>query len=245
MKETELAEKVVDWLRLDGWEVYQEVQMYGYGSRTADIVAVKKFYKTEIIWIIECKTSMTASLCEQAHYWNHYWTSHYVSIAVPVLKRQRSFWFLSEALRDHGIGILEVNNSDMIWCREDKEKDLPSLYVNEELSPKLFRTRHNIRKKTLDKLHEQHKTFAKAGNADGKKFTAFQHTIQQIQDFIKRQPGSTMDEVLERIYHHYSSKAGAKSSLYKWINSGVIKNIELRREKNREPFKLYYKESSE
>jgi len=57
MKETDLAERVINWLEDQHWEIYQEVQFRGYGG-IADIVAVRAGY----LWIIECKTSMTFTL---------------------------------------------------------------------------------------------------------------------------------------------------------------------------------------
>lgn len=228
MKETELAGKVVDYLRLDGWTVYQEVQMYGYASRVADIVATQRFGQTELIWIIECKCSMTTSVCEQAWYWNQHWASHYVSIAIPNLRRSKGFYYLYETLKNHGIGILEVTNHNQHWM--NKDKDLPPSFVSEDLRPQLFRTHQDYRRRTLDKLHELHKTYAPAGNADGKKLTAFNYTVSELEKAVRQSPGKTMDEILRYTDHHYSSAASAKASIFKWIHRGVIKNIRLVKE---------------
>ena len=78
--EVELARPVVAWLRLQRWEVYQEVQM-GNGGPVADIVA----RLGNLYWVVECKTKFGLAVMDQAHGWLGY--AHLVSVAVPVLHR--------------------------------------------------------------------------------------------------------------------------------------------------------------
>lgn len=65
--ETDLAEKVVEWLQAQQWEVFQEVQLDSFG-RIADIVAVSG----PLLWVIECKTSQSFAVFEQAFQWKMY-----------------------------------------------------------------------------------------------------------------------------------------------------------------------------
>ena len=50
IKETEIAEIVIDWLEKQHWDVYQEVPV---NSGFADIFAVRN----GLVWVIETKTS--------------------------------------------------------------------------------------------------------------------------------------------------------------------------------------------
>lgn len=77
--EQALAQHVIDWLEAQHWDVYQEVPLHGGGSKTADIVAVRN----GLVWVIECKTTLSLAVMAQASSWN----VHLRSIAVPWAKR--------------------------------------------------------------------------------------------------------------------------------------------------------------
>lgn len=78
MKETELAKSIILYLEGHGWDVYQEALIQG---NIADIVAT--FGK--LTWIIECKTSLSLKLLEQASAWGG--KVNFISIAIPAKTR--------------------------------------------------------------------------------------------------------------------------------------------------------------
>ena len=80
-KEADLAKVVVSWLNEQHWDVYQEVQIHGFGG-VADIVAVQG----PLVWVIECKTSLSLTVMEQASVWR----VHFRSVAVPTGVRHHS-----------------------------------------------------------------------------------------------------------------------------------------------------------
>ena len=94
--EVKLAEKVIEYLQDLKWEVYQEVTIHG---QIADIVAIQN----GLIWIIECKKSLSLDVIAQAEHWTHY--ANYVSVAVPKTYRNNNGrQFAYKVLKQYGIG---------------------------------------------------------------------------------------------------------------------------------------------
>ncbi len=212
--EVELAKPLIAWLIDQKWEVYQEVQIASYGA-VADIVAVMK----PIVWVIECKKSLSLDVMGQAHRWS--WKANHTSIAIPNRERESNgAIFAKTVLRNLGIGLLEVSD--------------PERYgdpVNERISPRLDR-----KSKThwiTDCLTDDHKTWAEAGNPDGKRYTPFQKTKRDIINRVRHNPGIGLKELLESMDHHYASNASARGSISCYIQTGVIEGIEIRRDGNR------------
>ena len=196
MKETDLAELVIAWLQDQHWEVYQEVKFSnGSNGNVADIVAVRN----GLVWIIECKTSMTFTVLAQANMWH----SHFRSVAIPATinyydkGRGMSYQIAKDYLH---LGIIEVRN--------DRE-------VKEVFCAPVMRENHEYTKKYyLPYLREEHKTFSKAGTKNGGYWTPYRQTIEEVKRFIYRNPGCTFKEIMNYIGRgHYSSTSSANSSL--------------------------------
>jgi len=194
MKEQVLAEKVIDYLHTNNWEVYQEV----YVGRVADIVAVKH----NLSWIIECKTSASLKVIEQAYAWNGY--ANYISVATPSTN-----YFFNKVLLQYGIGSICMDSFDVYIINKAK------------FERRLF-------KKDIKKyLCEEQKTYAKAGNNERKVFTPFIKTKIKIQEYIRNNNGCTLKQLVEEIEHHYSSDQTAKQNIVKFILDGVIDGINI------------------
>jgi len=205
--EAELAKIVVDWLNLEKWEVYQEVS-YGWGRPVIDIVAVRG----QITWAIEVKKSLSLALIEQAH--KHLYQANYVSITVPDTSREVKGHFIAGRMLNHwGIGILKISRRGIL---------------REEAEARLHRTHKGLNLRRL--LNESQKTFAEAGNSEGKHWSPFQETVRCLKAFVESHPGCLLKDAVESINHHYASTAGAKTSLVQWIRTGVIKGICLEKE---------------
>lgn len=107
--ETEVARPVVEWLRAEGWEVYQEVSM-GYADTTCDIVATSG----SLLWAIEAKRSKTLALVDQARAWLGY--ANLVSVVTPFTQRRPTFRLRSASTWDWicdywGIGQFEADRN--------------------------------------------------------------------------------------------------------------------------------------
>lgn len=199
MKETELAEKVVDWLKCQYWEVYQEVQLHPLGP-IADIVAVSG----KLLWIIECKMGFSLVLLDQIIRWRGY--GNFLSVAVP--SKHCGKRYANLFLKNFGIGLLNVSKYD----------------IYEFLHPCLVRRRSD---KMINSLNESHKTFAKAGNSDGKHWTPFQQTCLELQRFVIANPSVYLKDAMGKIKHHYSSNISARTSIGRYLSSGknIVKGV--------------------
>lgn len=190
MNETDLAKPVINWLTEQHWDVYQEVQL-GTGG-VADIMAVR----SGMLWVIECKTSFTLTVLDQARHWK----AHYRSVCVP---RKKGYF---TGLRDQGIendlakyfqiGILEVNGYD------DRK-------IHESVSAPLMREYHKSAKKIIQNLKPQHKTFGTAGQNNGHYWTPYKETMSNIESILTKFPGIDLKTIVEKLEdrHHYSKSS--------------------------------------
>lgn len=215
--EERLAECVVDWLEEQGMEVYQEVQVNGYGS-IADIVATV----ANRVWIIEVKKSLSLSLMAQADHWRRRYVSHWVSVAVPAgLQDTKGKSFARSVLRDKGIGILEVDPHGYSSTKGE-------YLIDEPIRAKLFRKARSH--EMLVALDEEHKVFAKAGTKNGARWTPFQRTCSRLREHVLKNQGCSMKEAIESVDHHYCSFTSARSALRTWIEQGTVKGLKMERE---------------
>lgn len=200
MTEAELAETLINFLRVERWEIFQEVET-PWGR--VDIVAKQG----PIVWAIECKTAFGFPVLEQAFKAvGHF---HYVSVAVPYGKRAG----LGERIaRQEGIGVLEI----------------PALYwrfVNEKVRPRL-----NRRPVGIPHLCAEQKSWAKAGTNGGGYWTKYKGTRERLINLVKAEPGKLFTDAIKALEHHYASTASARSCLYRIIDTGGIPELELRYE---------------
>jgi len=227
MKEIELGEKIVSWIKNKGWEVYQEVTIWG---KIADIIAIKD----EKIWIIECKTSLNFGLIEQADHWKNY--AHYTSIAIPQSsKRIKGHNLAYNICMERGIGVLKLNYYKGIYNHEEHWS------VMERSKPKLNERADHWTKTIKSKLLEEHKTYAKAGSpGNTKRFTLFKKTCMELTDVVRDNPGIELKEAIFKIKHHYKNDRSAIGSMLKYFKSKkkIIENI--RMEIDGKKRKLYF-----
>lgn len=214
MKETELAEKIIEWLSAEHWNIYQEVQFSGIGG-VADIVAERQ----GILWIVETKTAMSIEVLNQASAW----PAHFRSIGVPKVRRSDKRDY--RVARDYyGVGVIEVSDWD----------------VYESLKPPLYLKHHKTAKRLLSKLTELHKTYAKAGSQNGH-LTPYKMTMMDIQRTVKERPGCTISDLFEK--HgpmHYSNKSSFKGNMLKCLES--FESDWCRVDKSTKPYRLYVRD---
>lgn len=190
MSEQELAKHVVAWLENEHWDVYQEVQFFT-GSGIADIVAVR----SNLVWIIECKTTMSLAVMEQAAGWR----VHFRSIAIPAAKqadRRTAFAICKDYFQ---IGVLVLGEYNEIY---------------EKISPPLKREYHRFAKDRMKTLSPEHKVYAQAGAKNGGHFTPYKRTIRAVREYITRNPGCTLKEIIDSVGRgHYAHKQSARSTI--------------------------------
>src|SRR3990167_6383616 len=102
LTEVQLAKPIIAYLEERGWDVYQEVFIYG---KVADIVAT--FGK--LTWIVEVKTSLSLKLLEQIYGWRGKF--NFLSIAIPASSSYGDF--TRDLLIRNKIGVLSVRYSEV------------------------------------------------------------------------------------------------------------------------------------
>jgi hypothetical protein len=207
--EQSVAAVVVAYLEAMGADVYQEVTC---ATGVADIVA----RVGAELWIVEVKTQASISVLVQAM--DRRRSAHRVFVAVPVSRTLPEFVQLAEEI---GIGVLEVTTGD---------PEARHAYNQPRVVTKVSSRRWNARPCALAaKLRPEHKTHAKAGAVgSGGRWTPFRDTCEQLARAVAREPGVTVKDAIESIAHHYSSNAGARGSLVKWIDEGKVAGVERR-----------------
>lgn len=186
MSETELAKRVIRWLSEQHWDVYQEVEFRGQGG-VADIVAVRDGK----LWIIECKTSLTWTVLEQAEKWR----AHFRSVAVPDSNSRGRTTALKVAKYYLKVGVIEV---------EDRVYSFP---------PPLMREFHKSSKFKISQLKPEHKTFCEAGSIYGH-YTPYRATMDQVKKYVIAHPGCTIKEIVANLKdYHYANDKSALSCI--------------------------------
>jgi hypothetical protein len=203
--ETELARVLVGWLKLEGWDVYQEVHMKG---ATCDVVATRG----PLIWAIETKLQFGCSVLEQAAGWLT--RANLVSVATPP---SRPSHVLTEYARDRGIGWLQITSRVQDW---------PGL------EPALHRVCDRAQG-LREWLRPQQQSGVPAGSQGGY-FTPFKDTCEKVAAKVRERPGLTLKELLTDLGRmHYASAPTARSSIAYWARKGQIAGVELRQEGRR------------
>jgi hypothetical protein len=214
--EEAMATVVVAWLASDGWDVHQEVKV---GDSRADIVA----HRPPVLWIVECKLSLSFDLLSQLDAWRRTGLAHRLAAAVPASRGRAAAQFLPLL----GLGLVEVD-------ADRARLTIPAPLVR-------VRNAHRLR----DRLCEETRTFARAGNADGEAWTPFMQTCRNLAEVLKPHDGrglavrDAMFQLKDR--HHYGSDASARSSLRKWIEQRKVPGV---REEMRDGSPRWYYDAS-
>lgn len=205
--EIELAKHVIEYLKQDGWEVYQEVP---FSSWVADIVVTKG----DVLGVIECKQSYGFAVLEQAERWLKYANCVWVATWTP-RRGSKGTDFGRKVAQKFGIGVLTVNpRRDPILCREA---------VAPEVRTEVENGRYKDLKALLRPEHQQ--GYAEAGSREGGRFTQFAETCKALRELVEAHPGLQLKDAVRQIKHHYASTSSAVGSLRHWIEKGKVKGV--------------------
>jgi len=219
--ETDVAAAAMAWLQERGWDCYPEAQFQHVSGR-ADIAAVFGRRLT----IVEAKTSATMTVLDQAARWIG--KAHYIWIATPVDPGDTVRW----VCETRGIGIMVVRRSEE-W-RDGRRVFVPYVDDVQPATGAYFWSATGGRQRYGSMAAPLHR-FARAADLiaglhpDMKRATAgmqarrggystpFSRTIDAAREFVQRNPGCTIKEMVAGISHHYASDAGARNSLTAWV----------------------------
>jgi len=208
--ERDVAAIMIQGLRDEGWQVWQEVQGPYQLDSIADIMAIRD----KLVWVVEVKKSMSLALIEQANQWK--WRTHFVSVCVMDTKGEsKGRRIASKILKDLGIGLFEIQ----------PEYDEPYGRIRENIQPALNRNPSKTCIKYFRDLDPVLQDFAEAGGKGSGHWTPFADTVAQLQAYIIKNPDCTFREAMEAINHHYASHSTARSSISKWLDLGKVKGL--------------------
>jgi len=203
--EKEMGEFLIPWLNEQGWDVYPEVEIFR-GGPVADIVGKRGNF----LWAIEMKKSLSLDVINQADYWIRY--ANFSSVFVPTIgsgwskKRQ----FAKKILSLTGIGLLEMRSGYGVTP------------VQETVTP-IFRRKVDSR--LMNTLNEGHKAMGVAGSNKGERWTPFKESVSAMKDYLKTNPGSSYEELISGIKHHWKTPSSARQCIKNYLDSGIIKGI--------------------
>ncbi len=212
--EAELAKVVVDWLRAQGWTVFQEVEHRG---AIADIVATRG----EDVAVVECKLGVNLAVLDQAHHWLGY--ARFVFAAVPSYGNGSLRPFFSVVCEAIGLGLLTISppffehQGRVIVTRDAKPTRVSTTMLRDRLRPEMV-------------------DYAAAGSPTGKRWTRFRETEKLLLAYVTAHPGELAKTAVAAIAHHWRGKKPHASALA-WIHRGVIGGI--RAEESREGARLF------
>lgn len=165
ISEVDLGKAMVSYLEASGWDVYQEVTLHSY---IADIVVVNG----PVVGVIEMKTSMTMTVLGQARRWLPY--ANLVWVAVP---KSNDYAY------DGALWVCQSTGVGLFTVTAPGYRSVDGGLVSEDVSPDFRRKR--VRTEDLRRvLRPEHKTFAAAGAPNGKVWTPFKATAQDLHSHL-------------------------------------------------------------
>ena len=199
----------------DGWNCYPEVEL-PYGGR-ADIVATRPFPfmpNRTCVHIIECKTSWTLTLLEQAIARVAF--ANYVTIMAPTEIGR----FYEQLCRQYGIGTMKFERQ---YKQFRYHLRLPlRIDTCRSLPPRPIRHRRPSvglgPDRVIASLHEDMKRYTPGTQASSGYSTPWRRTMERAAQFVAENPGCTVKEVLAGCEHHYSNDSSAKQSFLVWLH---------------------------
>lgn len=204
-RETDLAQRVIEYLHAEQWTVWQEVGMGG-GAPCCDIVA----RRGPAVWAIECKLRASLEVLDQASRWIGF--ANLVSVAVP---KPRGVNLYRRVVRTFGVGVLWVGD-----------------YVDHEPGP-FVRVHRNRSPWSLAKyLTEERRLWpAQAGTNRGGQYTEFGRFCRSVRELVEKNPGASTKQIIDDIdEHHYSNDKTARACLLSWARAGKVPGVEVRDE---------------
>lgn len=191
LTEKDLAKEVIEWLQQMGWTCYQEVRIGSMGAPIVDVIGVKD----KISWSVECKTTFTLHVINQA--FKNTRVFHYSSIAIPARKKSAYGSYSSNPGRDMGERICEDYKIGILTV--DPEL---AISVREIVPAQLFRNNHEYQKhivKTYCTEHHLSNNYAQAGSKGGGYFTPYKLMMTTAELFVKSNPGCTIEMILKEL----------------------------------------------
>jgi len=169
--EQEMAQRVVEWLKTQGYQVFEEVAVEG-STKRLDIAALRGDGK---LWAISCKLTDKKGVLKQANWWRKH--SNLTTIMMTV----KCNIHLQRACRITGLGLIRV--------------EYPALFT--EVLPPFYRKQRT--EDLFCKLNPKTADFAPAGMASGKRDTPFNRVLKDMGDYLLSHPDSSIEDAYDHV----------------------------------------------
>jgi hypothetical protein len=195
--ERDLAVPVKDYLRAEGWTLYEEVPYLG---KVPDIVCLWQANSggEQLLATVELKTSLGFPIIVQGlHNLEH---AHESWIAVPAGKDTPERALALELCHERGLGVLEVRPLSKL----EEERVARGVELTE---PRVVQVHDATRRRIADNgeglrraLAPEHRSgaYAGAGTKTGKRWNATQAAYQRVRDHLTEAGGAVLLEVVLR-----------------------------------------------
>lgn len=242
MTEKELAIVANLYFEKRNWDMFPEVCFSAFGGRP-DFVGKKN----SLCMVVECKLTLGFSVLEQLTAWRCETFKHYsvdkrdASMGIPnllvafVQSTGRSTWLRDKAIKDYGIGVINVQkNRTFRRTKDDKpffKNDTLymgefSYYIQERNSPKLQPGSRETSYRLIEQLNDDMK-IAEAGAKSGETqyVTPFRRTMNRVYVFMSKNKEKEyhVDHLVSGIEtlggHHYVSDKNAANG----ISAGLLR----------------------
>jgi hypothetical protein len=112
------------------------------------------------------------------------------------------------------------------WIARGRIDGFGSVASHELIRPRFHR---HVDTSIRTQLIAEREHFAEAGNADGKRYTAFMATCDKVRAKLRERGPMPVRELVNLLGkdHHYASEASARGALRKWIEAGKVDGVEL------------------
>lgn len=194
--ETNLAALMVEHLRTEGFEVYQEVRHSS--GRIADIVAVRG----DETRVVEVKVNLSFALMEQAEFWLEFATSS--CLAAPLPQDARARRFACQVCIDRGIGVYDLSN-------------LPRLVERPKLDWRIGKSFN------LTEAHKEGK--APAGTQTGERVSKAQEVRDDVLAFVTENPGCSVATIVSNVSLPLGRTTRAHDELVKQLRAGDVPGV--------------------
>lgn len=214
--EEDVAKETMRHFIEDGWDCYPEVVL-PYGGR-ADIVGIRPYpFMThrQCVHIVECKTSWTLSLLEQAI--DRMALANYVTICAPTDPGK----FYCNLCRQYGIGMIRFERTYKQFRYHTR---IPlRIDTSRSTAPKPVRRKQSHRgfgfgpDRVIESLDEDMKRYTPGSQSSSGFSSPWRRTMDRAAEFVAKNPGSTVKDILAEVEHHYANDSSARQGFLVWL----------------------------
>lgn len=222
LTEQQIANAIQQHMEKNGYDVYPEVVVKGFGGRP-DLVGVKNKVMTHLI---ECKVSINTKLLDQVFRWYNRENKMIPNMISIGIQHDRLYdkYYVKRLLKDYGIGVYTVKEIKTAYYYGQHVYDVgdnTKCLVTEVLEPRFIGGSRRKSMNLLNQLHDDMK-IAVSGSKGGETeyMTPFKRTVNKVKLIMSDNKPRTAAQIVDEMNeshngHHYSNNSSAKQAIIK------------------------------